>query len=207
MTDTPRPDTPDTAPATAPVPAPATALEPESPATTGAAGPAVPAQPGRTVGVLGQILGHDDEDDDRPLPDLPPLPADPKWRIDHLPMITAIGIALSLCALSAGFLLGGPATGLGLGAGFLLVVIGYTISTLTIGWADVIRPALVLPVGLTVYVIKYALIVLILVAAGATGWAGARPMAYGIALGAVLMTAAQVWWIARRANRRLPGTP
>jgi hypothetical protein len=166
----------------------------------------VPAQK-RPAGVIAQILGHDDEDDDRPLPDLPPLPDDPRWRIEHLPLITAIGVALALCVTSAGFFIGGAPTGLGLGAGVLLVAVGYSVSTLTIGWADTLRPALVLPVGLTVYVIKYALIALILIATGATGWAGAKPMAYGIAIGAVVMTAAQAWWLARRANRRLPETP
>jgi hypothetical protein len=165
----------------------------------------VPGQ-GRPAGVLAQILGRDDEDDDRPLPDLPPLPADPRWRIEHLPMISAIGVALALCATSAGFLFGGAAIGLGLGAGVLLVAIGYSLSTLAIGWADTLRPALVLPVGMTVYMVKYILIALILIAAGASGWAGAKPMAFGIAIGAVVMTAAQAFWIARRANRRAAGT-
>ncbi len=166
----------------------------------------IPAQ-SRPAGVLAQILGRDDEDDDRPLPHFPPLPDNPRWRIEHLPMITAIGLALALCVVSAGFLSAGPATGLGLGAGVLLVTIGYTMSTLAIGWADTLRPALVLPVGLTVYMVKYVLIVLILIAAGAAGWAGARPMAFGIAIGAVVMTAAQVFWIARRANRRAADAP
>jgi hypothetical protein len=191
----PDPTTPD--PTDAPVPAEV------APAAAGSAS-RVPAQgrSSRPAGVLAQILGHDDEDDDRPLPDLPPLPADPRWRIEHLPMIFAIGIALALCATSAGFLIGGPAVGLGLGAGVLLVAVGYSVSTLAIGWADTLRPALVLPVGLTVYVIKYILIALILISAGASGWDGAKPMAFGIAIGAVVMTAAQAVWIARRANRR-----
>ena len=157
----------------------------------------------RPPGVLRQILGRDQDDEGRPLPDLPPLPEDPRWRIEHLPMITAIGLALSLCAGSAGFLIGGVAAGLGVAGGVFVVAVGFSLSTLAIAWADVIRPALVMPVGLTVYVIKYALIGLILLAAGQAGWVGARPMAYGIAIGAVAMTAVQVWWISRLANRRL----
>jgi len=77
----------------------------------------------------------------------------------------------------------------------------------TIARADVIRPALVMPAGLSVYAIKYAVIALILVSAGASGWPGARPMAYGIAFGAVTMTAVQVWWITRLARRHVPGAP
>ena len=31
-------------------------------------------------------------DDDAPLPDLPPLPADPRWRVAHLPFLTAVSV-------------------------------------------------------------------------------------------------------------------
>jgi hypothetical protein len=186
----------------------------EAPGVPGAdrAAREVPAQPGspedvRAPGVLKQILGRDQDDDDRPLPDLPPLPDDPTWRIEHLPMITAIGVALTLCAGSAAFLLAGVTAGLGVAAGVFIVAIGFSLSTLAIAWADAVRPALVMPVGLTVYVIKYALIVLILFSAGGSGWPGARAMAYGIAIGAVSMTAVQVWWVTRMANRRLSGAP
>jgi hypothetical protein len=174
---------------------------------------AIPEQGGRDAGerpragVFRTALGWDDEDDDRPLPDLPPLPADPRWRIEHLPLVTAIGFALALCAGSVGFLAGGPIVGLGLAAGVAVVVVGFTISTLAIAWADAVRPALVMPVGLTVYVIKYALIIGVLLAAALTGWAGTRPMAYGVAFGAVAMAGAQVWWVTRLSRSRLPGAP
>lgn len=174
--------------------------------------PTVPAQARpaefvRRPGVLRTILGRDQDDEDQPLPDLPPLPADPKWRIEHLPMITAIGIALTLCGGSAGLLIGGPVTGLASALGILVVVIGFTFSTLTIAWADVLRPQLVMPVGLAVYVIKYALIIGILLAAQLSDWEGTRAMAYGVAFGAVTMTAAQIWWISRLARRHLPSAP
>jgi hypothetical protein len=168
---------------------------------------ATPAEFVRRPGVLRTILGRDQDDDDRPLPELPPLPADPRWRIEHLPMITAIGIALTLCGGSAGLLIGGPVTGLAAALGILVVVIGFTFSTLTIAWADVRRPQLVMPVGLAVYVIKYALIIGILLAAQLSEWEGTRAMAYGVAFGAVTMTAAQIWWISRLARRHLPSAP
>jgi hypothetical protein len=174
--------------------------------------PTVPAQARpaefvRPPGVLSTILGRDQDDDGRPLPDLPPLPADPKWRIEHLPMITAIGVALTLCGGSAGLVIGGPVTALAVALGIFVVVIGFTFSTLTIAWADVRRPQLVMPVGLTVYVIKYALIIGILLAAQLSEWQGTRAMAYGVAFGAVTMTAAQIWWISRLARRHLPSVP
>ena len=156
-------------------------------------------------GVLAQILGRDD-DDDRPLPEFPPLPADPRWRVGHLGLVTAVGLALALVAGPVVLLFAGPTAGLGVAAGMVVVTVGVTVSTLAIAAADTIRPALVLPVGVTVYVVKYLTIALLLVAAGASGWSGAVPMAFGLAVGAVATTLVQVWWITRLARRRLPTT-
>ena len=165
----------------------------------------VPEQaPRRPAGVIKTILGNDDADDDRPLPDLPPLPEDPRWRIEHLPFVLAVGFALVLCAASVGFFTGGPAAAAGMAAGALVVTIGVSLTTLTIAYADAVRPALVLPVGLAVYVIKYALFVFLLFAVFSSGWAGAIPMAWGLAGTAVVLTGVQVWWLSRLATRRLP---
>ena len=160
-------------------------------------GPVVPAP---RAGVVRTILGRD-EDDDRPLPDLPALPADPRWRIEHLPFVTAVGLALVCGAASAGFLAGGPAGALGAAGGVLVVTVGVTLTTLVIAWADAVRPALVLPVGLAIYVIKYSLIVFLLFGVASSGWAGARPMCWGLALGAVVITGVQAWWLTRLARR------
>ena len=155
-------------------------------------------------GVLRTILGKDDDDDDRPLPDLPPLPEDPRWRIEHLPFVLTVGFALVLCAASAGFFAGGPTAALGAATGMLVVTVGISLTTLAIAWADVIRPALVMPVGLAVYVIKFALIAALMVVVASYGWAGGLPMAWSMAAGAVLLTAVQVWWLLRIARRRVP---
>ena len=153
------------------------------------------------------ILGRDqDDDDDQPLPELPPLPEDPRWRIEHMPMVVAAGFALVLCAASAGFFVDGPAAALGAAAGVFIVTIGYSMSTLAVAWADAIRPALVMPIGLTAYVIKYLLIALIMMAVAGNGWAGGVPMAWGIAAGAVVLTAVQVWWVSRLARRNFPAS-
>lgn len=146
-----------------------------------------------------------DLDDEQPLPDLPPLPADPRWRIRHLPMLTAISFALVLCAGSVGFLIDGPDAALGAAAGVLMVNLSFTITTLVVAWADTVRPALLMPLGLLTYVIKYTLIAVIMVGVAASGWAGGLAMAGGIAAGAILLTAAQVWWIARLAREDAAG--
>jgi hypothetical protein len=162
--------------------------------------PEVPVQ--AHAGIVRTILGRDDEDDDRPLPDLPPLPEDPRWRIEHLPLVTAVGMALVLCAFSVGFLADGVPGALGAAGGVLVVSAGVTLTTLAIAWADVIRPELVMPVGLCVYVVKYAAIVFLLFAVAGSGWSGARPMFWGVAVGAVLLTGVQAWWLTRLASRR-----
>jgi hypothetical protein len=61
-----------------------------------------------------------------------------------------------------------------------------------------------MPVGLAVYVIKYSLIVFLMIGVASSGWSGGRPMAWGIAGSAVVLTAVQVWWLARLARRHTP---
>lgn len=162
----------------------------------------VPAQRAH-AGVIKTILGHD-EDDDRPLPDLPPLPEDPRWRIEHLPFVLAAGVALVLCAASAGFLIGGTTAAVGAAAGLLVVTVGVSLTTLAIAWADAIRPQLVMPIGLTAYVVKYAAIVFLMIAVANSGWPGGEAMAWGLAAGAVLLTGVQVFWLSRIARQRTP---
>jgi len=159
------------------------------------------------AGIVRTILGRDDEDDDRPLPDLPPLPEDPRWRIEHLPLISAVGFALVLFGFSAGLLIGGMPAALGVAGGILIVTIGVSLTTLAIAWADVIRPELVLPVGMSVYFVKYAALVFLMFAVVGSDWSGARPMLWGLAIGAVLLTAVQAWWLTRLANRRAAARP
>jgi hypothetical protein len=165
---------------------------------------AEPAATERRPGVLRTILGRDQDDEDRPLPHLPPLPEDPRWRIEHMPLVVAAGFALVLCAASVGFLVDGPTAALGVAAGVFIVTVGYSMSTLAVAWADAIRPALVMPIGLSAYVIKYLLIGLIMMVVARNGWAGGVPMAWGIAVGAVVLTGVQVWWVSRLARRNFP---
>ena len=158
---------------------------------------AVPAQAVRR-GLFGRPL---DDEDDRPLPDLPPLPEDPRWRLAHLPMVAAAGMAFVLFAATIGFLTGGPTAALGAAAGVFVVSVGLTMSTLVIAWADAVRPALILPAGLLTYVIKFALIAFIMIGVADSGWPGGLPMAMGIAGGVVVLTAVQVFWVLRLLRR------
>jgi hypothetical protein len=141
-------------------------------------------------------------DDDRPLPDLPPLPADPRWRVAHLPFLTVVSVAVLLCAASIGFFAGGPQVAFGAAAGLAITTVSYTMSTLVIAWADTVRPALVMPLGLATYVIKYSLLGVILLFTVSSDWPGKAALGWGVVAGVVTWTAVQIWWVTRRTSRR-----
>ncbi|MEU7901775.1 hypothetical protein [Actinoplanes sp. NPDC049118] len=148
----------------------------------------VPAQPGAV---------DDDLEDGRPLPDLPPLPADPRWRVEHLPFLTAFSVALMLCGASVGFLVGGVPAAMGAAAGVAVVTVSFTMSTLVLAWADTVRPALLMPLGLMTYVVKYALLGVIMAFVISSEWPGRLAMGWGIVAGVLGWTAVQIWWVAR----------
>lgn len=140
--------------------------------------------------------------DDLPLPELPPLPADPRWRVEHLPLLTAASFALLLCAASVGFLTGGATAAVGAAAGVAITTLSFTMSTLVIAWADTVRPALLMPLGLLTYVLKYTLLGVITAAVISSGWPGRTAMGWGVVAGVLGWTSVQIWWVARRARRK-----
>lgn len=145
---------------------------------------------------------RDADEDDRPLPDLPPLPADPRWRVEHLPLLVATSIALLLCAASVGWLAGGTPAALGAAAGVAITGVSYTMSTLVIAWADTVRPNLVMPLGVATYVLKYTLLGVILAFLVTTGWPGRVALGWGIAAGVLCWTGVQIWWLTRLSRHR-----
>jgi hypothetical protein len=140
------------------------------------------------------------DEDERPLPALPPLPADPRWRVAHLPFLTAVSMALLLFAASAGFFTGGAASALGAATGVLIVTISFTMSTLVIAWADTVRPALLMPLALLTYVLKFSVLGLVLAYGVASDWTGKAALGWGIVAGVVMWTAVQAWWFTRLAR-------
>jgi hypothetical protein len=144
----------------------------------------------------------DDDEDRRPLPDLPPLPADPRWRVEHLPFLTAFSFALMACAASVGFFTSGPTAAFGAAAGIAIVTVSYTMSTLVLAWADTVRPALIMPLGMLTYVVKYSLLGVILAFVVSSEWPGRAALGWGVVAGVLGWTAVQIWWVARFANRR-----
>ena len=132
----------------------------------------------------------------------PGPPADPRWRIEHLPLLSAVSTALLLCAASAGFLTGGPDAAVGAAAGVLVVTVSFTMTTLVIAWADTVRPALLLPLGMLTYVVKYSLLGVILAVGVTIRWPGWTAFGIGIVAGVVVWTGVQAWWVHRRTMRR-----
>ncbi|MEV4638749.1 hypothetical protein AB0J80_15495 [Actinoplanes sp. NPDC049548] len=133
---------------------------------------------------------------------LPPLPADPRWRVAHLPFLTAFSVALMMCAASVGYLVIGPPAAVGAAAGVALVTVSYTMSTLVLAWADTVRPALLMPLGLLTYVIKYSLLGVILAFVISSEWPGRVALGWGVITGVVGWTAVQIWWVARSSHRQ-----
>ena len=139
-------------------------------------------------------LAAERDEEDGPLPDLPPLPADPRWRVAHLPFLSAVSFALLLCASSAGFFAGGAPSALGAAAGVLIVTVSFTMSTLVIAWADTVRPAMLMPLALFTYVLKYGALGVVLAFGVSVDWAGKNALGWGIVAGVVVWTAVQAWW-------------
>jgi hypothetical protein len=120
-------------------------------------------------------------------------------RTRHLRLTSGVtGIALVVAAV-VGALVGGPISALGVAAGVGLVAASYLASTLVIAWADSVAPRMVFGVGVGMYVIKYSLFAVMLIAVNGAGWTGRIPMAFGIAVGVVAWTASHVWWLTRNA--------
>ncbi|HEY3010897.1 MAG TPA: hypothetical protein VGJ63_22960 [Micromonosporaceae bacterium] len=123
------------------------------------------------------------------------------WRLRHLPLLlTVSGVLIVAAALLGGVLRDGAgAVGAALGVG--IVTASYLISTLLIAWADAVRPALVLPVGMTAYAVKFTVIGVVMAAVAASGWDGLVPLGLGVVAGVVAWTATQIIWVVRNPPR------
>jgi hypothetical protein len=118
-------------------------------------------------------------------------------RLHHLPTVLGACGVLLVLAVGVGGWARGTAGAAGAAAGVLRVVASYLVSTLAIAWADSIDPSLVLPVGVTAYVIKFSVFGVGMTVLAGTDWAGLVPMGLGLVAAVVTWSAAQVWWTQR----------
>jgi hypothetical protein len=121
-------------------------------------------------------------------------------RIRHLRLTLVMSAAVLVLATAIAYVTGGAVAAIGVAAGVALVAASYTASTLAIAWADTVNPRLVFPVGMGMYVTKFSLFGVMLIAIGATDWAGKIAMAMGIIIGVLAWTGAQIWWTTHHAH-------
>ena len=125
-------------------------------------------------------------------------------RTRHLRLTVGVSAIVLLVGAVVGFLAAGGVGALGVVAGVALVTGSYVASTLAIAWADSVNPRLVMGVGMGMYITKFSLFGLLLVAINGTEWAGKIPMAMGIVAGVVAWTGAQIWWTVHHAHPYVP---
>jgi hypothetical protein len=130
-------------------------------------------------------------------------------RLRHLPSGLIASAVLLVLGVVLGAVLRGGAGAAGAAAGVLLVAASYTVSSLVIAWADSVRPALIMPIGLLTYAVKFTLIGILMAVIAGTGWAGLPAMGVGVIAGALGWTTAQaVWtWRARIPYVEIDGRP
>lgn len=115
-------------------------------------------------------------------------------RLRHLPVPLLALAGLLIVGAGVAAPLADAAGVAGVAAGVGLVAASYVLSSLAIAWADRVNPRLVLPVGLTVYVVKFLFLGVFMIALNATGWLGLVPMGFAIVAAALTWSAAQAVW-------------
>ncbi|MDG6106081.1 hypothetical protein Daura_06685 [Dactylosporangium aurantiacum] len=120
-----------------------------------------------------------------------------KKRLQHLrTALLAMGILLVVAAPLAGWRDG--ATGaLGALAGVGLVAVSYTLSSLVIAVTDLRARHLLMPVALGTYILKFAVIGVVMWLVAGTEWAGLPWLGALVIAGTLVWVAAQAVWVWR----------
>jgi hypothetical protein len=129
--------------------------------------------------------------------------SDRHWRLAHLPAVLGASLGLLVVATVVGGLVAGGAGAVGAAVGVGLVTVSYLSSTLVIAWADSVHSSLVLPFGVAMYVAKFSVIGVVMVGVAGSGWAGLAPFGWGVVVGVVAWTGANIWWVTTVHQARL----
>lgn len=129
---------------------------------------------------------------------------DPGWKVAHLPFLSAVSAALMLVAASVGYVAGGTSYALGAALGVLIVTVSFSMTTLVVAWADTVRPALLMPLGLTTYVVKYGILGVVLAYGVESNWSGKEALGWGIVAAIMVWTGVQIVWFTRMHRPSLP---
>lgn len=120
-----------------------------------------------------------------------------KARLRHLPASLIAAAVLVVVGMPVGWFVGGRAAALGVLAGVALVAVSYLISSLVVAWIDVVNRAMLLPISLLTYVLKFTLFGVVMWKVSSTEWTGLRPMGVTVIGATIVWTGAQLWWTLR----------
>jgi hypothetical protein len=123
-------------------------------------------------------------------------------RIGFVPFMLTVSAILAVLAAVVGFAVSGAVGAIGALAGVAIVTISYLLSSYAIAWAELVHPKLVLSTGLMTYALKFFALFVVVGAVARAGWAGLRPMAFGIVAAVLVWMIAHAWWVWRL---RMPG--
>ena len=125
-------------------------------------------------------------------------------RLRHLKISLVLCAAFTVVAALVGYFFKGGPGAVGAAIGVALVAASYTASTLAIAWADTVNSQLVFPVGMGMYVTKFSLLGVMLIAVGESSWSGKIPLAMGIVAGVLAWTGHQIWYTTHHAHPYVP---
>ena len=117
-----------------------------------------------------------------------------KKRLRHLPAGLAASAVLLLLGLVLGAVFRGPVGAFGAAAGVLLVAASYSGSSLIIAWVDLKNRAILLPVALVTYAVKFTVIGFVLAGLAAAHWGGLVPLGLAVMVTALVWVVAQAVW-------------
>jgi hypothetical protein len=131
----------------------------------------------------------------------PPTPAEAtdgrNWRLRHLPLLLLVAAVVAVGAAVVGGLVAGGVGAFAAALGVAVATASFVASTLVIAWADALDTKLVMPFGMGAYIAKTSLFGGLLLVLAPSGWTGLVPFAWGLAVGVVGWSAAQIWWIVK----------
>ena len=120
-----------------------------------------------------------------------------KARLRHLPASLIAAAILLAVGMPVGWFVGGGAAALGVLSGVALVAVSYLTSSLVVAWVDLVHRAMLLPVVLLTYVLKFTVFGVVMWQVSNTGWSGLRPMGVTVIVATIVWTGAQMWWTLR----------
>lgn len=120
-----------------------------------------------------------------------------RGRLTHLPVGLKVTAVLLVLGVIVGAAFDGMVGAAGAAAGVVLVAGSYVVSSFVIAWADSIAPALVMPVGLLTYVVKFAALGIGMYALADSGWDGLPALGVAVIAATLAWSTAHAWWLWR----------